>query len=72
MEALPLRKRLLHAFVFTGKLGLSSVLEDPLIISLVVDLVLEQGIDDLESFSHKDQKAHFLSYLVCCPGNTFT
>jgi predicted transcriptional regulator len=46
------------------KMGLQSFLGDPLIASLVANLVEEQGMESIESFPTKGRKAHFLSYLV--------
>lgn len=46
------------------KIGLESFLGDPLIVSLVADLVEEEGTKTISSFPTRGQKAHFLSYLV--------
>ena len=46
------------------KIGLESFLVDPLIMSLVTDLVERDGAETIASFPQKGQKAHFLSYLV--------
>jgi hypothetical protein len=39
-------------------------LTDPLIVSLVCNLVEEEGIDSIQSFPREGQKARFLSHLV--------
>jgi hypothetical protein len=44
--------------------GLVSFLSDPLIISLVADLVEDKGIEALQAFPKQGRKAHFLGYLV--------
>jgi hypothetical protein len=46
------------------KLGFESFLSDPLIVSLVCDLVEEEGIASVQSFPREKQKAHFLGELV--------
>jgi hypothetical protein len=46
------------------KLHLESFLRDPLIASSLANLVENNGIESIGSFPSKDQKAHFLSYLV--------
>src|SRR5262249_36578439 len=46
------------------KAGLSSFLSDPLIVSLLAELVEKEGPDGIGSFPTKGQKAHFLSHLV--------
>jgi hypothetical protein len=46
------------------KIGLESFLRDPLIVSLVTDLVEEEGIEGVQTFPHERRKADFLGYLV--------
>jgi len=46
------------------KLGFDSFLSDPLIISLVCNLVEDEGLESVQSFPREGQRAHFLEYLV--------
>jgi hypothetical protein len=46
------------------RLGLQSFLGDPLIISLVAELIDENGVKTIESYPTAGKKAHFLMYLV--------
>lgn len=46
------------------KLGLESFLSDPLIVSLVCNLIEEQGLVSIELFPREGHKARFLGYLV--------
>jgi hypothetical protein len=46
------------------KIGLESFLRDPLIVSLVTDLIEEEGIESLQEFPQQRRKADFLGYLV--------
>jgi hypothetical protein len=46
------------------KIGLESFLGDPLIVSLVTDLVEEEGIEKVQAFPQERRKADFLGYLV--------
>jgi hypothetical protein len=48
----------LHSF------GFEAFLVDPLIVSLITDLVEREGVDSIGAFPHKGQRAHFLSYIV--------
>jgi hypothetical protein len=46
------------------RLNLTSFLEDPLIISLVTDLIEREGPESIQTFPRAGEKARFLSYLV--------